>query len=138
MTKGPNNGTAVRQVGRRPLGGESDVPRRGQAGRAAPPRVDRWKLSNAIDDRLDWMPHPEYRVLRVLFRHADATGKAWPGQTGIGRSCGIERSHVSRCLGRLVRWGVIEVVRRGHKGSRKAGVYRIRSPSQWPTARPPD
>ncbi len=33
---------------------------------------------NAIVERLGWMPHPEYRVLGVLFRHADATGKAWP------------------------------------------------------------
>jgi len=105
--------------------------RRGDSG-------DRWTLSNAIDDRLGWMPHPEYRVLRVLFRHADPTGKAWPGQTGIGRLCGLDRGHVSRLLDRLVRWGVVEVVRRGHKGSRKAAEYRIRPPSEWPTEKPPD
>ncbi len=103
--------------------------RRGDSG-------DRWTLSNAIDDRLGWMPHPEYRVLRVLFRHADPNGVAWPGQSGIGRSCGLDRSVVSRRLERLVGWGVVEVVRRGHKGSRKAAAYRIRPPSEWPTKKP--
>ena len=99
---------------------------------------DRWTLLNAIVERLGWMPHPEHRVLMVLFRHADRTGKAYPGQTGIGRLCGLDRGHVSRLLDRLVGWGVVEVVRRGHKGSRNAAEYRIRPPSEWPTEKPPD
>lgn len=131
-----SRGTAARTIGIPP------PPSNGQAApkavRAQPPASDRWTLLNTIIDRLSWMPHPDRLVLLVLFRHADKTGKAWPGQTGIGKSCGIDRSHVSRCLARLVRWGVIEVVRRGHKGSRKASEYRIRSPSHWPSDRPPD
>ena len=99
---------------------------------------NRWDLSNAIDDRLGWMPHPEYRVLRVLFRHIGTTGKAWPGQTRIAGACGLNRGHVSRLLNRLERWGVVEVPRRGHMKSRKAAEYRIRSPSKWPTEKPPD
>jgi len=99
---------------------------------------DRWALLNAIVEQLGWMPHPEHRVLMVLFRHADAGRKAWPGQTGIARACGVDRAHVSRWLDRLVGWGVVEIVRRGHKGSRKAAEYRIRPPSEWPTEKPPD
>ena len=98
----------------------------------------RWALSNAIDDQLGWMPHAEYRVLRILWRHIGTTGKAWPGQTRIAASCGMNRGHVSRLLHRLERWGVIEVVRRGHMKSRKAAEYRIRPPSDWPTEKPTD
>ncbi len=136
MTGEPPQGSAIRAVGLPP---PIDKTKRKTTGRRRRgDSGDRWALSNAIDDRLGWMPHPEYRVLRVLFRHADPTGKAWPGQSGIGRSCGLDRGHVSRLLGRLVRWGVVEVVRRGHKGSRKAAEYRIRPPSEWPTEEPPD
>ena len=81
---------------------------------------------------------PEYRVLRVLFRHIGTTGKAWPGQTRIAGACGLNRGHVSRLLNRLERWGVVEVPRRGHMKSRKAAEYRIRPPSKWPTEKPPD
>ena len=133
MTSTPTQGTATRATGipEPPANSRSKKPDKQTRG-------DRWSLSNSIDDRLGWMPHPEYRVLRVLFRHADPTGKAWPGQTGIARACGIDRAHVSRWLARLVGWGVIEVVRRGHKGSRKAAEYRIRPPSEWPPEKPPD
>ena len=100
---------------------------------------ERWELSNAIDDRLGWMPHPEHRVLRILFRHANRNAReAWPGQTKIAKSCGSDRANVSRWLGRLANWGVIDIVRHGHKGSRLASVYRIRKPSDWPTQKPAD
>ena len=98
----------------------------------------RWACSNAIDDQLGWMPHPEYRVLRILWRHVGTTGKAWPGQTRIAVACGMNRGHVSRLLLQLERWGIIEVARRGHMKSRKATEYRIQPPSDWPTEKPPD
>ena len=97
---------------------------------------NRWKLSNAIDDRLGWMPNPEYRVLRVLFRYAGPTSKAWPGGTRIANACPFKPRRANRLLQQLERWGVIENVRRGHKGSQKAGEWRIRPPSTWPTEKP--
>ncbi len=138
MTSPQLGGTARRQVGRTPR--ETSVSP--ASARSSPKTTtgagDRWALLNAIVERLGWMPHPEHRVLMVLFRHADPTGKAYPGQTGIARACGVDRAHVSRWLGRLVGWGVVEIVRRGHKGGRKAAEYRIRPPSEWPTEKPPD
>lgn len=135
MSSDSFKGTATRAVGEPPpidkTGSKANAPQQGDSG-------DRWRLGNAIDDHLGWLPHPEYRVLRVLFRHADATGKAWPGQSRIAKACGLNRGHVSRLLSLLVGRGMIEVVRRGHKESRKATVYRLRPPSQWPTKMPPD
>jgi hypothetical protein len=139
MTSPHSGGTARRQVGRTPR----ETPASPASDRASPKTTtdagDRWSLSNAIDDRLGWMPPRDRLVLRVLFKHANAkTGLTYPSTTTIGRAVGVHRAHVSRLLGRLVRWGVIEVVRRGHKGSRKAAEYRIRLPSEWPTEKPPD
>ena len=82
------------------------------------------------------MPDGEYRVLRILVCHADKTRRAWPGQTRIAEACGRNRGTVSRRLDRLVKWGIVEVVRRGHFGSRKAAEYRIRPQSDWPTSFP--
>ena len=110
------------------------TPRRGVRGNRG--YGDRWSLLNAIVDRLDWMPDGERLVLFVLFRHADANGKAWPGQTRIANAIGCHQTTVSRRLKRLGGWGVLEVVRRGHKGSRKAGELRIKPPAEWPS-RPP-
>ena len=127
MKKDNSNGTAARATGVPPSPKKKPKTRSG-----------RWELSNAIDDNLGWIPHPEYRVLRTLFRYAGESREAWPSQNIIGRSCGIDRSHVSKCLGRLVSWDVIELVRRGHKGSRQPNVYRINSHPNWKTERPPD
>ena len=136
MTLERSRGTAFRTVGIPP------PPSNGQSAAGVTPGKTggghRMPTSNAIDDHLGWMPHSEYRVLRILWRHIGTTGKAWPGQTRIAASCGMNRAHVSRLLLRLERWGVIEVVRRGHMKSRKAAEYRIRPPSDWPTERPPD
>lgn len=136
MTSPHLGGTARRQVGRTP----PISPASAASARSSPKTTvgtgDRWVLSNAIDDRLGWMPHPEYRVLRILFRYAGEDCKAWPGQTRIATACGCSQPTVSRRLCRLVKWDILEVVRRGHKGSRKAGEYRIRAPSEWPRARP--
>ena len=129
-----SKGTAARTMGIPP------PPSNGQAAakavRAQPPAGDRWALSNAIDDRLGWMPNPEYRVLRVLFRYAGPTSKAWPGGTRIANACPFKPRRANRLLQQLKRWGVIENVRRGHKGSQKAGEWRIRPPSTWPTEKP--
>ena len=116
---------------------------RKQIGRSnAPPKKaakqssGRWELLNAMTDTLGWMPPREHRVLMILFRHADASNASRPGQTRIARSAGCHQTSVSRYLKRLTGWGVLEVVRRGHKGCRKAAVYRITSPDRWPSALP--
>jgi hypothetical protein len=117
-----------------PASHKGHTPRRGVRGNRG--HGDRWSLLNAIVDRLGWMPDGERLVLLVLFRHADANGKAWPGQTRIANAVGCDRSTVSRRLDRLVRWGMVEIVRRGHRGSRKAAEYRIRPPAEWPKELP--
>lgn len=136
MTSPNLGGTARRQVGRTPR----ETPASPASARSSPKTTagagDRWTLFNAIVDDLAWLPDRESRVLVVLFRHAGEDGKAWPGQRRIAAKCGCSQSTVSRRLRRLVEWDILEVVRRGHKGSRKAGEYRIRAPSRWPRTRP--
>ena len=97
---------------------------------------NRWSLVNAINQRLGWMPDAEHRVLHALARYADSTNQAWPGQSRLAIDCGCHRTTVSRRIDRLVDWGVIEVVRRGHMGSRIAAVHRIRPPGKWPRGLP--
>lgn len=133
MTNRPAQGTAIRVSGI-----PSADKKRQTKGSAGVVRSDRWTLSNAIDDQLGWMPDGEHRVLRVLFRHADKNGKAWPGQTGIAASCGCHQGSVSRRLKRLAKWGILEIVRRGHFKSLKAAEYRIRPPTKWPRDHPPE
>lgn len=99
-------------------------------------RFKRREVLNAISDDLGWMPHSDRLVFLVLFRHADKTGKVSPGQSRIAAALGLHRSHVSRLLARLVRWGLINVVRRGHRGDKKPTAYEIRPPSEWPTKSP--
>jgi hypothetical protein len=137
MTGPQYEGTARRQVGRTPR--ETPVsPASARLSSKASGAGDRWRLFNAIVDDLAWLPDGEYRVLLVLFRYAGEEGRAWPGQLRIATACECNRGTVSRRLARLARWGIIEVVRRGHKGSKKAAEYRIRLPSRWPTEKPPD
>ena len=117
-----------------PASHKGHTPRRGVRGNRG--YGDRWSLLNAIVDRLDWMPDGERLVLFVLFRHADANGKAWPGQTRIANAIGCHQTTGSRRLEHLVGWGVLEVVRRGHKGSRKAGVLLKKPRAEWPALPP--
>ena len=115
----------------RPLvsSGQIEVRRRDESG-------DRLALSNAIVDRLGWIPDSEHRVLTVMARLADATGKVSRGQTEIGRHSGLNRSQVCRLIQRLVLRGYLELLRRHHTGSKNPNVYRIRPIDLWPIERP--
>ena len=96
----------------------------------------RLAVSDEMVDSLGWMPDREFRVLHILFRHADETGKVSVGQTEIGRSCGLNRSQVCRLVSRLVDWGLLELVRRHHMGSKKPNEYRILPSWNWPREPP--
>jgi hypothetical protein len=49
----------------------------------------------------------EKLVLLAIADHADDSGYAWPGQTGIGRKCGIHRESVNRVIKRLKDKGLL-------------------------------
>ena len=78
------------------------------------------------------MPDGERIVFLILFEVANAkTGMAELGQSRIAQSAGCSQGTVSRRIGRLVKWNVIKLVRRGSKGNRRAAVYQIRPWQQW-------
>ena len=119
--------TAQKQVGR------SQIPKKTAPKQSA----KRWSLLNDAIDHLGWVPDGEHRVFMVLYRFANESREAWPGQTLIARRCRCSQGEVSRRLKWLLEHGLLELVRRGHMGSRTAGVYRIQQPHSWPSA-PPD
>jgi len=130
-----SRGTAARTIGIPPSSSNGQAAPK--AVRAQPKAGDRWALVNAINERLGWMPDANHRVLHALARYANSSKQAWPGQSRLAENCGCHRTTIGRRLRRLIGWGVIEVVRKGHKGSQNAAVYRILPPSRWPTERPP-
>ena len=93
----------------------------------------RWEGFNDGVDRLYWVPDGEFRVFIVLYRFANESREAWPGQTLIAKRCKCSQGEVSRRLKWLVQHGILEITRRGHMGSRKAAVYRIQQPHSWPS-----
>ena len=101
----------------------------------------RWGILNDGVDRLWWVPDGEFRVFIDVYRFANKSHEAWPGQTRLAELCNCTQGEISRRLKWLVEHGLLEVVRRGHMGSRKAAVYRVRKPQDWPEDprdKPPD
>ena len=92
----------------------------------------RWEGFNDGVDRLYWVPDGEFRVFIDVYRFANKAQEAWPGQTHLAKLCNCSQGEISRRLKWLVEHELLEIVHRGHMGSRKATVYRVRPPQAWP------
>ena len=91
---------------------------------------ERWALFNRIVD-VDQrnLTDSEFRVLVTLFRDSK-DGVAKIGQANLACRIGRTRETVSRCVGRLARKGLLEIVKQGglitSGVTRETSQYRIK------------
>jgi hypothetical protein len=92
-------------------------------------------------DRL--FEHPGLNLYDVLvgaylWRRAGKTMECWPRQNEIAKACHIERKTANRAVGRLTKWGLIEMKHRRSqqpdgKITAMSNKYRLIPPEQWIT-----
>lgn len=83
------------------------------------PKADPWRLTQL--DVLLWI---------LLSRYAGLTGDAYPSHALLARRLGCTERAVRRSAEKLVKMGLVEVQRRGHRG--RFNVYKMSRPQRTP------